>query len=470
MTRRCLRTGAWYGDDPLELDFPPGAEVVTCWPATPPPLTAAQLALALERPVGQPPLRELAFGARRPLVIVDDLTRPTPAGGVLPLLLGQLAGAGIPAEAIRILVAAGTHGAPADGAIAKKVGAEAARRCTVLAHDCTRDTVRVGRTSFGTPVLVNQQVLASDLVVGVGGIYPQHSTGFGGGAKLALGVLGKRSITALHYGHPSMDGSYEIHNDFRRDLDEIAAMIGLRTSVSLQLDAARQVVRAVSGDHRRYYDGEVAFARAAYRAPLPGDADVVVANAYPMDVSLTFMRSKGILPLLHARPGASRVVIAACPEGVGYHGLYPFVNGHRFERQLHLARMARARPLKIPAKGARLGASIASRTLGKLRRDRNQQRQGPTGASTAASPMANPMANPIWLYVPGLNADAAAVPLPPAIPGMRALRHWPEVVDRIRAEQRGREELKVMVYPCAPLQVLDLAGARQVPGVKELSA
>jgi len=56
-------------------------------------------------------------------------------------------------------------------------------------------------------VLVDREVLAGDPMIGVGGVYPQHSTGFGGGTKLALGVLGKRSIVALHYGHLSMDGS-----------------------------------------------------------------------------------------------------------------------------------------------------------------------------------------------------------------------------------------------------------------------
>lgn len=476
-TTQRLMTGAWYGDVPLELDFPRGAAVVTCWPATPPPLDDAQLALALEQPVGQPPLRELARGAARPLVVVDDLTRPTPAGRVLPLLLDQFAEAGIPAEAVRILVACGTHGTPPAGALAKKVGAAAAGRCTVLAHDCTRDTVKVGRTRFGTPVLANRAVLASDLVVGVGGIYPQHSAGFGGGAKLALGVLGKRSIVALHYGHASMEGSYEIHNDLRRDLDEIAAMIGLRTSVSLHLDAARQVVRAVSGDHRRYYEDEVAFARQAYRAPLPGDADVVVSNAYPMDVSLTFMRSKGILPLLHAKPGASLVVVAACPEGLGRHGIYPFVNAHRFQRQLHLARAVRARPREIPRKGARL----AGRMLGRLR-------PAAAGAGQRGATVPAPATNRVWLYVPpaeragergnavhgrpaGAGVDPGAPPLPAVIPGMTALRRWPEVLERIRAEQGGREDLKVMVYPCAPLQVLDLAaGAGQPLGAGELSA
>jgi nickel-dependent lactate racemase len=201
-------------------------------------------------------------------------------------------------------------------------------------------------------VLVNREVLASDLVIGIGGVYPQRSTGFGGGSKLAIGVLWKRSIVALHYRHPSVDGSYEVGNDFRRDLDEIAAMIGLHTSVSLQLDAERRPVRAVSGDHRAYYREAVAFALAAYAAPPPATADVVMANAYPIDTSLTFMRSKGVAPLLQARPGASRVLVSACSEGAGHHGLFPFVGAPRRQRPLHLARTVAARPGAVPARVA----------------------------------------------------------------------------------------------------------------------
>jgi hypothetical protein len=192
----------------------------------------------------------------------------------------------------------------------------------------------------------------------------------------------------------------------------------------------------VSGDHRRYYEAAVAFSLDRYRAPLPSDADLVVSNAYPIDVSLTFMRSKGITPLLHARPDASRVLIAACSEGVGRHGLFPFTNGHRFQRQLHLARKVRARPMVVPGK-------MAGWARSKL------QRKG-RGTSTAPA-MLGPLAvNPVWLYAPAAPTGS----LPAAIPGMTRVDSWPELLVQVRAEQ-GHRPLRVAVYPCAPLQVLD---------------
>src|SRR5439155_21350192 len=138
---------------------------------------------------------------------------------------------------------------------------------------------------------------------------------------------------------------------FRHAPDEVARLICRRTMVSLNVDSRRQPVRIVCGDHERYYADAVAFSRDVYRAPPPGDADVVMATAYPMDDSMTFSRSKGVIPLTYAAPSASRVLIAACPEGVGLHGIFPFTNGPRFERSLHLARVIahdpRAAVLKI---------------------------------------------------------------------------------------------------------------------------
>jgi lactate racemase len=429
MTAVELRTACWYGDRPLRLDLPSGWRVTTHWPSTPRPLGDEEIAMALERPWGQPPIRELARGRSRPLIIVDDPTRPTPVGRVLPVVLRQLAEAGVPTDQVRILVATGMHGPPRPQALAGKVGPDAAA-CRLLLHDPGDGLVRAGRTSFGTPVLVNREVLASDLVIGIGGIYPQHSTGFGGGSKLAIGVLGKRAVVALHYGHPSMEGSHEVDNDFRRDLDEIAAMIGLRTSVSVLLDAERRPVRVISGDHRSYWRAAVASVLAAYAAPPPTNADVVIANAYPIDVSLTFARSKGVAPLVLARPGASRVLVSACSEGAGHHGLFPFIGASRLQGPLHLARTVWARPGAVPAKAAgRLRAKLAD------------------GRGGAAAPS---MARPIWLHVPGpIGAD-----LPGDLPGMRSLGSWSEVLARIDAEQGHRPGLEVAVYPCAPLQVL----------------
>ncbi len=440
-----LTVGAWYGDAVIDLEVPTRWMVTAHRPRLPAPLSDEDLAAALERPVGQPPIRELARGKQRPVIIVDDLTRPTPAYRVLPFILEHLAQAGVDRRLVTIVVGSGTHGAPGREQILKKVGS-AAVGCRLLAHDDRGSLARIGKTSQGTPIILNREVARADLLIGVGGVYPQHSVGFGGGSKLLLGVLGRRSIMHLHYGHSSVAGTYNVDNDFRRDLDEMARAAGLRTIVTLHVNERREVIRIACGDHSAYYRDAVEFSRTAYGVPLPGDADVVIVNAYPMDVSLTFTRSKGMAPLFHSRPGASRVLISACSEGLGYHGLFPFLNGPRYERQLHILRRLQViGPAALPGR-------LARRLVRQTRR-----RAGNPAAAAEQPGEALVSRYPIWLYAP-----AAFDQLPARIPGMGRLPSWRDVLRAVELEQPGSGPLKAVVYTCAPLQCLDLSNAQPV--------
>ena len=423
MTVHQLPINAWYGDQTVDVHFPDDWNVIAHWPRTPRPLDDDDVLQALRRPCGQLPIRELARGRSRPVIIVDDCTRPTPAARVLPHLLEELQAAGIPANEVGIVVATGTHGPPDASALRQKLGNAAWSNCRVHLHHDQRGLVHLGRDSRGTPVLVNQHVAAADYVIGIGGVYPQNSTGFGGGAKLALGVLGRRSIVNLHYGNSSEQGSYNIDNDFRRELEEIADMLRLETSVCLHVDAHREAVRITTGNHRAFYRDAVAFAKGPYGAPPPQDADLVVANAYPMDLSLTFLRSKAITPLLRTAPGSSRVLIAGCPEGVGRHGLYPFLDRGPAARLRHLYRHLLVHPRQVPKAAASKAAPLLQPTSSR------------------------PLSRPIWLYTqnPALSTRSSRP--------FRATDSWDMILGRIRMEQAGRR-LRVALYPCSPLQVL----------------
>jgi nickel-dependent lactate racemase len=429
-TTVAITTAAWYGDRQVDLQFPAAWTVSVHEPDLPRPLGYDEILAALRAPIGAPSIATMAAGARRVVVIVDDLTRPTPVELVLPALLGELEAAGVTRGQVTILVATGTHGPASMDAIRRKVGTAAAG-CRLTSHDDLGDCPRIGVSRMGTPVHLNREVVAADLVLGIGGVYPQHSTGFGGGSKLALGVLGRRSIARLHFGHAGAGGRYDVDNDFRADLDEIARMVGLRWTVMAHVDADRRIVRLVAGDPVLAYPAAAAFSRASYAAVRPGEADVVVSNAYPMDISATFMRSKGIIPLLHARPGASRILVAACPEGVGHHGLFPLEplgGAARVRRRIDVAR----------ARGWRDVLRLAGAGVHWLARRR---RHGTPAPSTV----------PILLYQ---TVDPARS-LPERLPGMTVVGSWADVIGSVRAQQGGRDDLTVVVYPCAPLQVFE---------------
>jgi nickel-dependent lactate racemase len=425
-----LRTGAWYGDHLLSLDFPSDWDVNFLWPRTPLPLSDEDIVRTLERPVGQPPIRQLCSGKSKPLIIVDDPNRPTPAARVMPFLLKHFYEAGIAASDVRILVACGTHGAPRMETVREKVGPEAASACKIHVHDASRNVVKIGRTSYGTPVVINKEVPNSDFVVGIGGVYPNHTAGFGGGSKLVLGVLGFRSILKLHFKHESRGwGTSHDRHAFRRDLNEIARMAGLDTALSLHVNANREVIRMACGDHLRYFADEVDFCRETFGTSGHDDADVVISNAYPNDLSLTFARMKGTAPLRDCSSRTSRIVIASCSEGIGAHGLFPL--GAKFSRQRHLAR-------RLCHMDARDLAKKVRRRMSRLMR------------SAERKPLLAAQKNPIWLYRPGIHSE----PLPSQVGETKITGSWSEILESVRREQADRTRLKVIVYTCAPLQFI----------------
>lgn len=432
-----LRTGIWYNDRSIRLTFPDFWDIVTYWPDTPPPLTDEDILKKINSPIGQPLLHKLALGKKRPLIVVDDLSRPTPIFKIMPFLLEQFKVAGIPYSDIRIIVATGTHGSQNENALANKLGKDAMESCQVIIHDDKNGTKFIGKTSFGTPVYVNKELLKSDFIIGISGVYPQHTTGFGGGSKLALGILGRKSIRYMHYSHKSVGGTYDINNDFRKDVTEIAQMVGLKTMYTLHINAYLEIVNLMCGDHFIYYPQAAQFSKQRYSPPLPVDADVVIANAYPFDTSFTFMR-KAYRPLDFALRKATKVMIASNHEGIGTHGLFQHMKPPRFMEYRMLYRRISTMEPKV----------IFSKIL------KHVTLQKKTKETVSQKNYAIPVnADRLWLYRPVANAASI-----PPIDGITIIPSWDEIIAAIEREQTSnKKKIKVRIYPCAPLQCLDAA-------------
>lgn len=428
-----LRTGVWYNDRSIRLSFPDTWDVVTYWPDTPLPLSDEQVAERINCPVGQPPLRELAKGKKRPVVVVDDLSRPTPISRIMPFLLKEFEVAGIRAEDVRILVATGTHGHQDPTALASKIGQPAYRRCQVIVHSDLRGTKYVGTTSFGTPVHVNAELHKADLIIGVGGVYPQHTTGFGGGGKLTLGVLGRKSIRTLHFRHKGVGGTYNIDNDFRKDVTEIARIVGMNTIYTLHINDRSEVVSLFGGDHYSYYPQAAEFSKQRYTAPLPDDADVVIVNSYPSDVSYTFVR-KAMKPIRCAPRDAMKIVIGSMHEGLGHHGLFQQGLSERIREYTELYnRISVMKPRII---------------LQKIIKNlffRHRLPAKPNTVSSASAP-----AHPMWLYRP----EGATEPIQD-LEGVRVVQSWEAVLKAIKDRFPTQSTVRVRIYTCGSLQCLD---------------
>jgi nickel-dependent lactate racemase len=328
--------GCWDPEGTLDLAFPPRFAVEVNAMRDGDALPPAALVQAVRQPIGTPPLRELAAGARTAVIAVDDITRPTPAAAVLPLLLEELAA--VPRERIRILVALGAHRPMVRAELERKLGPAIVAELDVEQHHPYENLEYRGTSSRGTPVWLNRHYCEADLKITLGGVMPHPYMGFGGGAKLIVpGLAGIETLQANH--QPAVTGiSGGLANpdvDARRDVEEIALASGLAFSCNVVVNARRQIAGLFCGHPVAAHRAAVERARQVYATAAPGAPyDVVCLNAYPKDGELLQIGNAlncyrtARAPLL--RPGGTLVITACCQLGRGYHSLHgPGMRLHR---------------------------------------------------------------------------------------------------------------------------------------------
>jgi len=336
----------WYGREALALDWPEGWEVDVRPMADAPALSDEEVAALLAQPDGSPPLAELARGRRDCCILVDDLTRPTPASRIVPHLLRELRAAGIADEDVTFVVANAVHGALKRPALDKKLGPEVCDRFVVMRHDAHRNLVPVGDVPGIGEVLVNRFVHAADLKVAVTGVMPHFMCGFSGGAKIVMpGACGLETVARTHEhtveGPPARVGVVE-GNAMRRLMEECAARVGLEFCVNCVFNSEGALSALSCGAPGPSHAVAVAEARRTYATDVLYGADVAVFNAFPKDTefiqamaALNVWADRGDAGRALVRPGGSIVAITACSEGLGVHGLIEYGRRQFVRRDRH---------------------------------------------------------------------------------------------------------------------------------------
>lgn len=318
-----------WGESELEITLPAGWRVLGVFsPRGLPPVSDVddELRRALSQPIGMPPLREAAAGKQRVTIVVDDLSRPTPAARFLPRILDELQTAGVPLDGITLIPALGVHRAMSQQEMAGKVGAEVLERVQWRNHAFyePRELVFLGTTSRRTPVYINRLVAEADFIVSVGCIEPHVIASFGGGYKNIIpGVAGQATVAANHALNCrpatfNMVGQPPERNPMRLDLEEGARMLNKPVFiVNAVLNAALQPVRIVAGDPIAAHRAGCQTSAELYGVQIPQLGDVVIANSFPMETDLR-QGFKSLANTIRAlRPGGVMLNLIRAREGVG---------------------------------------------------------------------------------------------------------------------------------------------------------
>ena len=309
-----------------------GHEVIHLAPSDPEPVDVpAALAAALAKPIGTPPLHELAHGRRTAVIITDDATRATPSAVMIGPVMAELARGGISSDDVEVIIAVGTHRPPTPDEIERLVGAEWMSRLRVTTHDSRADDlVPLGHTPHGTPLLVNRRVAQADLRIAFGQVEPHFFAGFTGGRKSIL--PGVSSYETIVYNHrldnlsatAARPGVLE-GNPVHEDMLAAARLARLDFIVNVAIGGECGPIAVAAGDVEQAHLRLVDILRGQCGIPALDrpPAVIVTGPGQPLDINLyqTIRALVGIEGLLDADHGDAAapvvVILSRCWDGTG---------------------------------------------------------------------------------------------------------------------------------------------------------
>ena len=320
---------AWYGDEMFELVFPDEWNLNVFSMNDAPGVEDEDIREAFSNPIGTEPLRSIAKGKKTAVIVVDDLSRPTPAYKILPSIAKELKEAGVKEKDITIIMGLGAHRPMLRKDLINKLGRSIYDSFPVYNHHPFENLVHLGTSSRGTPIHINRLFMNADVKIGIGCIMPHNYAGFGGGGKIVLpGISGIDTLKANHEsairgikgGLGLTDG-----NEVRDDIEEIARKVGLDFIVNVVVNSKREIAGIFAGDIVTAHREGVILARRGFATGASSDLDVGVFNAYPKDTDL-IQAANAFNPYLSTRKpivkkNGTIVITTASVEGEGYHSL-----------------------------------------------------------------------------------------------------------------------------------------------------
>jgi nickel-dependent lactate racemase len=319
-----------YGRRNLPVELPDNLKVTVVrkppMPVLPDPLTAVNK--AFQEAVGTASLSELARTARSATIAICDLTRPVPNHLFLRPLIEILLRGGIPATAIRVLVATGLHRPNLGAELEELIGDPwVVRNVRVENHYATRDEdhVLLGRTATrGTVVRLDKRFVDADLKIATGLVEPHFMAGYSGGRKvIAPGLAHAETITTFHSARfmadPNAINCNFKGNPLHEEQLEIVRMLGGALALNTVVDEDRKLSFINFGEIVASHAEAVAFVRNYAEVPVARRFKTVVTSAagYPLDRTY-YQTVKGMVgPIDILEPGGRLIIASECSEGLG---------------------------------------------------------------------------------------------------------------------------------------------------------
>lgn len=326
-----------FGGGALPLDVEDSKILSVMLPNPKPPLENAieEVRKCLASPEGTPPLatmlRELT--PKKLVIIVNDITRPTPYSILLPPLMEVIEKAGIPDDHVTLITATGIHAPHIPEQNEQVYGADICARYRVMSHNATDKAglVYKGKLPSGYDFWLNRIVDEADFLITLGVVMPHYFAGFSGGRKSILpGVAGKDTVQKNHARMVElMDNLPPIReNPVSLEMIQAARTVGVDFILNVVVDDSENVVKVVAGDLEAAWYKAVEVSEAMYMIPIAKQADIAIsaASGFPRDINL-YQSQKALDHADRAtKKGGTIILVAECRDGYGEKVFEDFMN------------------------------------------------------------------------------------------------------------------------------------------------
>ena len=319
-----------FGNENIEIKLDKKNFLYYALPVVPDniPNQESVVTLGFENPYNSKKLEEMVNPEMKIIIIIDDITRPTPKRLLLQQVLSRLAIASIPDSNITIAVALGTHRKLTEEEIAEHIGQDITARFSFLNIDY-KDTdrfVNLGKSENGTPIEVYREIVESDFKIAIGNIVPHIAAGWGGGGKMIQpGVCSERTTEVTHLMACTIQNVLEacgtVDNPCRQEMEKIAGQVGLDFIINTVLDEHKNILGVFCGHYIDAHRAGVKLATEVMRPLIPRRADIVISSANPADIDFW----QGCKPYIYSHFGVrdNGVIIFVIRSGEGFCGNAP---------------------------------------------------------------------------------------------------------------------------------------------------